>query len=310
MTKKIKFPFVIDVSSWKGSIDWNNVYPRPDLVICLASAGAHDIDDLFPIYWNNLKHLQIKRGAYHIFDPKIDSQPQINNYVETVEQSGGFDSNCVAPILDATNLQCNPRKTPLERRLRQCLEEMESYTGKTPILLISRRYWSFLKDRKGNYPDWANDYLLWTPWYPSDPNIYNRPPINTLPNGWEEWAIWKYDEAATISGITGYISLSTLSESYAMQIGLAFENDSISYLQHKRTKFEATIVTNEGAIIRRQSSMNSKMLAFLAKDSKIIGESIEFINDYEAWLHVTKPVSGWCPIVHTGRIYLSIGAAD
>jgi len=304
MTKKIKFPLVIDISSWKGPVNWSNVYPRPDLVICQASAGGQERDDLFPVHWNNLKNLHIKRGAYHAFDPEIDAKLQTSNYFNAVEQAGGFDDDSISPILDSTNFHCNPKKIPLEKRIRQCLDELKNSTGKTPIILISRRYWSFLRDRSGKYPNWVNDYFLWFPWYPSDPNIYKHPPKNTLPNGWETWAIWKYEEATTISGITGYISLSTLSESYAMQIGLAAENDDISYSQHGYTKFAATIVATEGLIIRRQSRMNSKMLAFLAKDSRIIGESIEFVSAYEAWLQVTKPVSGWCPIVHTGRIYL------
>jgi GH25 family lysozyme M1 (1,4-beta-N-acetylmuramidase) len=306
MAKKIKFPLVIDVSSWKGAINWNDVHPRPDLVICQASVGVQERDDLFPVHWNNLKHMQIKRGAYHVFDPEISSQVQISNYLDAVEQAGGFDDDSISPILDSTNIQCNFRKTPLEKRIRQCLDEMAKQTGQTPIVLISRRYWSFLKDRGGNYPDWANNYYLWIPWYPSDPDIYKRPPKNTLPNGWEDWAIWKYDDAATVSGIKGYVSLNTLSESYAMQIGLNFTNDTFSNSQRNRLKFEATIVSTEGIIIRRETLMNSKMLAFLTQGSKLTGESVEFVNAYEAWLQVTRPVVGWCPIVHTGRIYLSI----
>ena len=306
MTQKFKSPLVLDVSSWKGMINWNDVHPRPDLVVCQASAGLQERDDLFPVYWNNLKYSQIKRGAYHIFDPNIDGQKQTRNYLDVVEDAGGFDEGCISPILDSTNLQCNPRKTPVEKRIRQCLDEMEIYTNRTPVFLISRRYWSFLKDRKGNYPDWANNYHLWIPWYPSDPSIYKQPPINTLPNGWENWAIWKYEECATISGVKGYVSLSTLSESYASQIGISRESQSFLTRQHRRIKVEATIVASEGVIIRRDSVMNSKMLAFLEKESKLIGESIKIVNIHEAWLKTSKPIVGWCPIVHTGKIYLSV----
>ena len=310
MTRKIKFPLVVDVSSWKGAINWNDVHPRPDLVICHASAGAQERDDLFPVHWNNLKYMQIKRGAYHVFDPEIDGELQISNYLDAVEQAGGFDCDSISPILDSTNLQCNPRKIPLEKRIRQCLDEMKGFTGQTPILLISRRYWSFLRDQRGRYPSWANDYFLWIPWYPSDTDIYRHPPKNALPNGWEDWAIWKYSEFATIAGVKGYVSLSTLSPSYATQIGIMLESNKFSDQQPRRLKIEATIVAAEGLIIRRESLMKSKMLAFLAKGSKLVGESVEFVNAYEAWLQVTKPVIGWCPIVHTGRIYLSINGGE
>jgi hypothetical protein len=272
--------------------------------------GIQERDDLFPAQWLDLKCMHIKRGAYHVFDPEIDGRLQISNYLDAVKQAGGFDSDSISPILDSTNFQCNPRKTPLEKRLRQCLDEMEGYTGQTPIILISRRYWSFLKDRRGKYPDWANDYLLWVPWYPSDPDIYRHPPINTLPNGWEDWAIWKYEELATISGVKGYVSLSTLSSSYATQIGITSGCTNCSNQQYKRLKIEATIVASEGIIVRRKSLMNSKMLAFLAKGSKLIGESVELVNAHEAWLQIAKPVIGWCPIVHTGRTYLSISDSD
>jgi len=309
MAKKIKFPLVIDVSSWKGTIEWHDVQPRPDLVICQASVGIQERDDLFPVHWNNLKCMQIKRGAYHVFDPDIGGRPQISNYLDAVEQAGGFDSNSISPILDSTNFQRDPRKTSLEKRLRQCLEKMEDYTGQTPIILISRRYWSFLKDRSGYYPKWANDYYLWVPWYPSDPDIYRIPPINTIPNGWYDWAIWKYEKAAIISGVKGYVSLSTLSSSYASLIGITSGGGNCSE-QQKMLKIKATIVASEGIIVRRESLMNSKMLAFLAKGSKLIGDSIEFVNAHEAWLQIAKPIIGWCPIVHTGRTYLSISDGD
>ena len=125
MTKKIKFPFVLDVSSWKGAINWDAVHPRPDLVICQASNGIQEWDDLLPIHWNNLKHSQIKRGAYHVFDPDIDSHLQISNYRDAVERAGGFDNDCIPPILDASNFQCNSRKLPLEKKIRQCLDDMK-----------------------------------------------------------------------------------------------------------------------------------------------------------------------------------------
>jgi len=305
MAKKIKFPFVFDVSSWKGTINWNGVHPRPDLVICEASNGAQEWDDLFSIHWTSLKRSQIKRGAYHVFDPKADSYQQIRNYWDAVEHAGGFDDNCIAPILDASNFQYSQKKPQIEKNIRQCLDEMQRYSGHIPIIHISRRFWSFLKNRNGDYPTWANKYLLWLPWYPSEPDLYKCPPKNTFPCNWEDWAIWKYDEAGKISGIEGYVSLSTLSEAYASKIGLSIENSRVNS-KHKRLIFEATIVATEGVIIRKQSLKNSKMLAFLMEGTGIVGEAIEIVNAHEAWLKVTKPVIGWCPIVDTGRIYLSI----
>lgn len=306
MVKKIKFPFVLDISSWKGTINWDEVHPRPDLVICQASNGMHEWDDCFPYYWNDLSKMQIRRGAYHVFDPENNSQLQIRNYLEAVEQAGGFDDDCLPPILDASNFQCNPKNNSVGKNIKQCLDIMESYTGKSPIIHMSRNCWNSLVDPKGVLSDWGNKYILWTPWYPSDPNIYREPPINTLPKVWDDWAIWKYDEAAIISGIKGYVSLSTLSEWYATELRVPFENKTVRNLNSKNFELEATIIATEGAIIRRDTRMNSQMLAFLAKGSKLFGESIEFINKNETWLQVYKPVIGWCPIVHTGRTYLSL----
>lgn len=306
MTKKIKFPFVLDVSSWKGVIEWDDVHPCPDLVICQASNGIGAWDDSFSTHWDDLRKRQIKRGAYHVFDPESDSQLQINNYLEVFEQAGGFDEDCIPPILDASSFQQAPKNKHVEKKIKRCLDEMQTYTGLIPIIHINRRYWNFLKDQRGNLPDWANDYLLWTSWYPSDPALYKKPPLNTLPNEWENWALWKYDEVATISGIKGYVSLSTLSEWFASQLGISPENRVSQNSNRKKLKIEATIICSEGAIIRRHSQMNSKMLAFLAKGSILAGESIEFVNSNEAWLQVTKPVSGWCPLVHSGKAYLSI----
>ena len=306
MTKKIKYPFVLNVSGWKDKISWKDVHPRPNLVICQASNGVQERDDLLPVHWKSLKRMQIKRGAYHVFDPTIDSQLQINNYLEAVEHAGGFDEDCIPSILDVSNFAGNYKKYSLGEKIRLCLEEMQIHTGQTPIIHISRRCWQFLKSRRRAYPDWANEYSLWVPWYPSDPDLYKRPPKNTYPNGWEDWAIWKYAESATISGIKGYVSLSTLSEAFATKIGLDFENSTFGNPQQSRLKFKAVIVATEGVIIRRQARNKSKMLAFLAQGSELVGESVEFKNKHEAWLQVTKPIIGWCPIVDTGRTYLSI----
>jgi GH25 family lysozyme M1 (1,4-beta-N-acetylmuramidase) len=294
------------VSSWKGKIDWNNVHPRPNLVICQASHGVLEKDDFFPVHWKNLKHTQIARGAQHVFDSRIDGHYQISNYTDTVNEAGGFDDHCIPPVLDLSDLQCNPKKTPLEKRIRQCLDEMEYYSGMKPIIHVNRRFWGFLKDRDGKYPDWAKSYFLWIPWYPSDPELYKRPPKNTFPVGWDSWAMWKYEENATISGINGYVSLSTLSESFAAQVGISFDSRQYASSCQRRFTVEATIVASEGIIIRRQALMNSRMLAFLEKGSQLVGESVELINPHEAWLQVSKPVAGWCPIVHTGKTYLSI----
>jgi len=307
MTKKIKFPIVLDISGWKGTINWTEVHPCPDLVICQASNGVYEQDSLLPIYWNQLKRMGIKRGAYHVFDAEMDSPAQINNYFKAIEGAGGFDHDCIPPVLDASSMNLSAKTDKLNKRLEFFLEEMQRYSGQIPIIQISRLQWSKLKDKKGNLPSWANKYLLWMVWYPPDPEIYKRPPTNTLPNGWGDWAIWKYDEAGNLPGIKGYIGLSTLSEAYAKQIGLSPEFcEKTRIVEGKVFKVEGEIIASEGVIIRRQSEINSKMLAFLAKGSRLTGDSIEFVNTNEAWLQVTNPVHGWCPIVHTGRVYLSI----
>ena len=310
MTRKIKSPFVLDVSGWKDSILWNDVHPRPDLVICQASQGIQEWDDLFITHWNNLEELPIKRGAYHVFDPNANGQQQIENYYHLIEQAGGFDEDCIPPILDVNDLQSKSKWARLGKNIRYCLDEMQTYFGQTPIIHVSKSSWRVLRNRWGNYPDWTNEYLLWVPWYPSDPDIYERPPVNTFPFGWENWALWKYEDAATISGIKGYVSLSTISDWYAEKIGITQENSLFSNPQQQMRKIKATVIAGKGAIIRRRSMMESKMLTFLGKGSELVGESIEIVNPHEAWLQVTKPVVGWCPIVHSGKTYLSISIND
>ena len=129
MAKKIKFPIVLDVSSWKGPINWKGVHPCPDLVLCEVSNGALEWDDLFPTHWSSLKRSQIKRGAYHVFEPKVAGFQQNKNYWDAVEQAGCFYDNCIAPILDASNFQCSYKKLQSEKSIRQCLDEMQRYSG-------------------------------------------------------------------------------------------------------------------------------------------------------------------------------------
>lgn len=306
MASKIKFPMVLDISSWKGYINWKAVNPFPDLVICQASEGENEQDDLFEKYWNDLKDFRIKRGAYHVFSPKADCRYQIHNFLEVIEQAGGFDEKCILPILDVSHFSCNPRKVPLERKIIKCLDELSKNGFPNAIIHTNRRYWSFLRDRDGNYPIWASNYHLWLSWTPSDPHIYKRPPINSMPIGWEKWAIWKYEEAGIISGINGYVSLSTLSDDFSAQIGIMSIDSEMFNSGAKKINIEAIVIAAEGAIIRRQLFNNSKILAYLKKGSKLVGETIEFTDKHEVWLKVTYPVVGWCPIIRSGRVHLSL----
>lgn len=306
MATRIKSPFVIDISGWKGTINWHDVHPFPDIVVCQASEGIKEQDDLLISYWAGLKKAGIKRGAYHVFDPDKNCHNQISNYLDAVYQAGGLDEDCLPPILDVSNFHETVKQLQLEKSIKQCLDSMETLTGRTPLLHISRQNWNLLTDRNGMRPDWANQYLLWTSWYPSDPNLYHGPPLNTLPKDWENWAFWNYDDAVTVSGIKGYVSCSTISGWYAAQIGFSGGSKVTRLLSAEKFNIRARITAQEGVIIRSQWKMNSKMLAFLSSGSKLLGEAVEFVNPDEAWLQVYKPVIGWCPIVYSGRAYLSL----
>ena len=63
----LKFPLILDVSHWEVIPDWERVSPRPALVFCKATEGVFWQDHTFPMNWQGLSRLHIRRGAYHFW---------------------------------------------------------------------------------------------------------------------------------------------------------------------------------------------------------------------------------------------------
>jgi lysozyme len=204
----LKFPLVLDVSHWEVIPDWERVSPRPALVFCKATEGVFWQDHTFPMNWQGLSRLHIRRGAYHFWRFENPGVTQADHFLNAVFSNGYSEKDYL--VLDFGRMDYHddkgkwarvPRGSRFAEGVKTFLDRVEEKTGQKPIIYTSRPCWEYLCDTAGLPPAWTADYLLWVAWYPPNPSLLSAPPASRIPSGWNEWAIWQYSEAGRVEGI-------------------------------------------------------------------------------------------------------------
>jgi lysozyme len=127
---------------------------------------------------------QLIRGAYHYYNPNINSLLQAENFILTVDLKPGD----LPPILDIEKISTIQDVSKLRTGVRRWLEKVEKHYGVKPIIYTGA---SFYKDYlKGHF----DDFPLWVANY----NRVRRPLNKT-------WLFWQFTETGTIDGIRGYV---------------------------------------------------------------------------------------------------------
>lgn len=300
MKFQLKKPAVLDVSRYQGQVNWSLVAPRPALVICKASEGSYSIDPTFSTHWNNLKALNIPRGAYHFFHVEMDGAQQFGNYQSAVTQAGGFIQADLPPALGVEGLEV---ATPDVRKaapdsIKIWLDHAQAFSGKMPVIYTSKYQWSFLADQHGNTPAWSGNYPLWVAWYPNKPDKVSAPAPSIIPTGWTQWAIWQYSNNGQITGVNFPIDLDIMSDWFAKQLGLGSAPGTQMY--------QGTVVAPSGVNVRQQPTISANRIGALAAGTVVKGQSIKVVSTSEAWLELTDPMVGWCAIVYGGTTLISV----
>jgi lysozyme len=182
----------IDVSRYQGRIDWDNLgkinktYPV-EFVLIRATMGAIGEDKEFPRNWKAAKRKGLVRGAYHYYNPNVNSSLQAENFMLTVDLASGD----LRPVLDIEKVSSVQNIENLRKGIRNWMELVEEHYGVKPILYT---YASFYKEYFEGHFD---DYPLWVA-------NYNR--VNKPIRG-EDWIFWQHSETGTIDGIKGYVDL-------------------------------------------------------------------------------------------------------
>ncbi len=179
----------VDVSHYQGSINWTKVAGAGyTFVVMKASEGTSYTDPTFKTNWAAAKNAGLVRGAYHFFRANVDGKAQAKHFASVIGTLGKQD---LPPVLDLET-QDGVSDATVISRAKAFLTELESLTGKTPII-YSGYFFTSLGSPSGfaKYPLWVAN------WGVSCPNIPN--------GGWKKWTFWQFTDHQSVAGIGGSV---------------------------------------------------------------------------------------------------------
>ncbi|MBB77909.1 MAG: hypothetical protein CL844_02775 [Crocinitomicaceae bacterium] len=178
----------IDVSHYQKKINWDFFKKNDSLikfVYCKATEGINFID---PQWKNNrlkLIELNIKNGAYHFFNPKLDPIKQANHFLANYT----YKKNDLPPVLDS-EIEIEPTEK-LIKNIKLWLIHIEKTTNQRPIIYTS--YYLYKKILKKHF----KEYKFWIANYSKTPNrVIDKNII-----------FWQYSDEGKIAGISGNVDL-------------------------------------------------------------------------------------------------------
>ena len=178
----------IDVSHHQVEINWDTVAAQKiDFAFIKATEGRDFKDNCFVQNWEELKRVNIRRGAYHFFHPNLSAQEQAENFIRTVDMNFGD----LPPVLDfeVTN---NVAKAEIVEQLQIWLDLVETHYKIRPIIYTNQKlYFKYLLNNFKEYPIWMARYNT------IEPNMLSQ----------KKWAFWQYGNKGTVKGIEGFVDL-------------------------------------------------------------------------------------------------------
>ncbi|WP_230205134.1 GH25 family lysozyme [Parafrankia elaeagni] len=210
------WPRGIDIASWQhpGSapIDWNAVKGSGvSFAIVKATEGTNYTNPYFTGDRTAARQAGLTVGAYHYARPAAPISTAVDQARHFLAVTGLTRmAGHLAPVLDIeTTGGLDP--VALTAWTRAFLEEVESQTGRAPIIYTYRSFWT---DHMADTRDFAH-YPFWFA-------IYNNETTpGWLPGGWPGWAMWQYTSSGTVPGISGNVDMNVACCSPAELAGLA-----------------------------------------------------------------------------------------
>lgn len=159
--KRWKYPVRgIDVSVHQGEIDWNLLIAstKIDFAFVKASEGARLRDHRFAQNWSASQG-KIARGAYHFFTFCSPGDDQAKNFLSAASRAGELP-----PAVDiefAGNCRSWTSIGRIRSELRTFLDAVESGTGRTPILYVTREsFGRIVRGHFDGYPLWVREVVF------------------------------------------------------------------------------------------------------------------------------------------------------
>ncbi|OHV41936.1 glycoside hydrolase [Pseudofrankia sp. EUN1h] len=196
------WPRGVDISSWQhqngASIDWNAVKAAGNsFAVIKATEGTKYTNPSYAADKAGAQAAGLVVGSYHYARPALPISTAIDQAHHFLAAAGNVNTpGMLAPVLDL-EITGGLSPTDLTAWTQAFLREVESQTGRTPILYTFRSFWT---DKIANTQSFAK-YPLWFAIYNS-----NADP-GWLPGGWQKWLIWQYDSGGAVPGIPGHVDV-------------------------------------------------------------------------------------------------------
>ncbi len=183
----------IDVSRYQEEIDWEAAAKMRikgiqfEFVFMKATEGERHRDRFFQYNWQRAKEQKLIRGAYHFYNPNINSAKQAKLFISQVTLEKGD----LPPVLDIE--QTGKYTTSnLRKGLKNWLNIIEKEYGLRPIIYTNQNFYrDYLQGHFEEYPCWIARYGGVSPEYPSP----------------EVWSFWQHTDQGLVNGIAGEVDL-------------------------------------------------------------------------------------------------------
>ena len=183
----------VDVSRYQGKIDWKQVAKIRQDTLCIsfafikATQGKTYSDRFYSYNMKEARENNIICGAYHYYEPDLNSEKQAENFISLVELKVGD----LPPVLDIEE-QSPYGQDNMVRGIKNWLEIVEKHYGIKPIIYTSNCFHKdFLSGEEfKKYPFWIAHY-------------YEKK-LKTSSN----WIFWQHTDKAHVNGISAYVDLS------------------------------------------------------------------------------------------------------
>jgi lysozyme len=177
----------VDVSSFQGTIDWNQVAGAGNkFAIARVSDGLGSVDPDFASNYAGIQAAGLIRGSYQYFEPGQDPVAQADLLLAAIGPLGPGD---LPPVLD---VEVSGNKSPavLVGDIQSWVTTVESATGEDPIIYTSGSFWNMAVGS----PSFSSDPLWVANW-----NVV----LPRNPAGWPfgDWLFWQYSDSGTVPGI-------------------------------------------------------------------------------------------------------------
>lgn len=211
-----QWPKGIDIASWQhpGSapIDWDAV--RGSGVSFAIIKATEDTNYTNPYFLGDRADATgagMVVGAYHYARPAAPVTTAVDQARHFLAATGMTrTTGHLAPVLDI-EVTGGLDPATLAVWTRAFMEEVESQTGRTPILYTYRSFWTdHMADTKefAHYPFWFAIYN-------------NEATPGWLPGGWPNWAIWQYTSSGSVPGVQDRVDMNVLCCTQAALTALA-----------------------------------------------------------------------------------------